>query len=805
MFNKIAFLGGLTVFTTLVHGADTIGKPVKLPYKPVVETTADIARRGAFELPIRIREPKRTEKEVVRENLPQNRGSQEVSSWPVQTALATARRVDATTDTPDRNQSPFFSSSTSIGGPTLGDSGSVPPDSTGDVSPSSVVIAANGRIRAFSLNGTATLNVTDSTFFTSVSGGAGLSDPRVVFDRTSGRWFIAIITTNFVNSNNSVLLAVSNTEVINAATTWTFFQFAQNVGGGTNGFADYETLGVDANAVYIGWNKFNTTLNGFLGCDLVVLRKSALLANSLVVTPFRGVSPAAGAGIYTPQPCTNDDPAATQGIVIGVDNAAFGLLKCRRISNPGGTPVLSSEFGITVPATRFPIDMPISISATATGSVDSLDDRLFYARIFLNQTTGQRTLWTAHNVAVDATGASTASSNRTGSRWYEITNLFTTASPTLVQAGTIFDNAATNPRFCTIPSIAMNGQGHAFAGFSIGNTANSPGIGGAWRFAGAALGSNTAPSLLQAGVNFYNTSFESATGKRWGDYSVTTVDSRDGQSIWTFQEIVNAPNSWQVRAIKLLAPAPTITSISPNSITQGQSANIVITGTGIFDPGSSYPDRLAALISGTGLTVNSIVWNSPTQATVNVTAASNATTGNRTLTLRNPDQQTATSTLTVTQASYTISGTLSLNGWSSAASTSGLVFIYEIRDAGTNAVLQTQTITGLGAGNSFNFTTNLAPGNYRLRIKGQTRFLARSLPITITTSGATGLSFSLLNGDVNGDNTVGATDFNLVRAAWTATPSSTNWNANADLNGDLSVGATDFNIVRANWTLSGDN
>ena len=76
----------------------------------------------------------------------------------------------------------------------------------------------------------------------------------------------------------------------------------------------------------------------------------------------------------------NFDPAATEGYFIGVDNAVFGLLQMRRISNPGGTPTVSANIGVTVAATLSPINVNHSgNTGGTTGRLSSLDDRLFAA------------------------------------------------------------------------------------------------------------------------------------------------------------------------------------------------------------------------------------------------------------------------------------------------------------------------------------------------------------------------------------------------------------------------------------------
>src|SRR5439155_23854853 len=81
-----------------------------------------------------------------------------------------------------------------------------------------------------------------------------------------------------------------------------------------------------------------------------VLRKSSLLSGSLVFTAFRGLIPHGNAGgSYTPQGVDNFDPAATEGYFIGVNSRFYGQLSLYRISNPGGTPAISSVINFSIP------------------------------------------------------------------------------------------------------------------------------------------------------------------------------------------------------------------------------------------------------------------------------------------------------------------------------------------------------------------------------------------------------------------------------------------------------------------------
>src|SRR5207248_122847 len=117
---------------------------------------------------------------------------------------------------------------------------------------------------------------------------------------------------------------------------------------------------------------------------------------------------------------------------IGTDNASFGTLILRRVSNPGGTPSLSGNIAITVPDTDLPISVPHrGNNDFRFGQLDSLDDRLMAAHLRNGH------LWTSHTIGVDNAGSSgNGIITRDGSRWYDITNL--TGTPSVVRSGTVF-------------------------------------------------------------------------------------------------------------------------------------------------------------------------------------------------------------------------------------------------------------------------------------------------------------------------------------------------------------------------------
>ncbi|MBX7132940.1 MAG: hypothetical protein K1X67_09720 [Fimbriimonadaceae bacterium] len=559
---------------------------------------------------------------------------------------------------------------TQIDGPKITDTpGFVPPDTQASVGPTQILFYVNGRIRVQDkiTGAIGALNTTTDNFWAGQRS-SGTSDPRVRFDRLTNRWFVIMID---VANVNRILVACSDGPTITAGTVWNKFFFQHDLVGttpnvDTGGFADYPSLGVDANALYIGTNTF---VGAGLNCSGFVIRKSSVTSGGpIVVTPFRAMGTQAAAGPFAPQGCDNDDPAATQGYFIGVDTLAFSRLQLRRISNPGATPSISANLTLNVNTTAFATDQPCQGS---TNPLSAIDDRLFGAVIKRDKISGTTSLLTAHHIRTNSAGVGGAGDRNSG-RWYRIINLGTT--PSLAESGTSVPAAAGAGHL--FPSVAMSGQGHLALGFTRASSTQRAEIAAAGRFRAPldAAGTTQAPS--SAIVSGFNYNDGVTNPQRWGDYDKTEVDPTDDQTIWTIQQYVSATNVWAVRAVKLIAPPPaTPTTLAPNTIAQGATnVNLVLTGTSasgseFFDTFADYTNHIAASFSGTGITVNSVTFNSVTQVTINVSVAGGATTGARNVTITNPDGQQATGNglLTVTSGSNPLPTTTSISPTSATA------------------------------------------------------------------------------------------------------------------------------------------
>ncbi|HKQ59531.1 MAG TPA: T9SS type A sorting domain-containing protein [Candidatus Eisenbacteria bacterium] len=601
-----------------------------------------------------------------RTHLPQAPGASPVAQWPpAEAGLTAAPAPDGIAVGPFTPILAFDAASLFGANPTF----SFPPDNMGAAGPAQYVLFVNGRLVTFNKTsgaGDGVLNVDPDVFFAGINNGSPTSDPRVRYDRLSGRWFLVIINTS---TPNSVLIAVSDAAsngVISGATVWSLYSFPIDQlppAISSTCTADHPTLGIDARALYIGTNNFCGPSQSFNSCDGFVVRKTSVTGGGpIVVTALRGLVPAGpiSEGPYAPQGVDNYDPASNEGYFIGVSSTLFGRLILRRVGNPGGTPFVTPNINVTTPATLFPIRVPhLGNAGGASGQLSAVDDRLMAAHLRNGR------LWTAHNVGVNHTGASSGTLTRNGSRWYELEGIVSPGTPSLVQSGTVFapspSNTTDQPSYW-IPSLMVSGQGHVLMGMSTAGIANRIDAAATGRLAGDTPGTMAAPTTFSSSGSAYNPIGDPGgpQGRRWGDYSYTSLDPTDDMTMWSVQQWCDNANSYGCRVIKVRAPLPAAPAsavpveagdASVLSTVVGTSTN----GSGFHDPGPDPPgvppfSHVTAVVTADGVTgtpptVNGVIYVDPTHVVLdlNTTGATPSLEGEMySVTITNPDGQVAT-------------------------------------------------------------------------------------------------------------------------------------------------------------------
>ena len=323
-------------------------------------------------------------------------------------------------------------------------------------------------------------------------------------------------------------------------------------------------------------------------------------------------------------------------------------------------------------------------------------------------------------------------------------------------------------------------------GWSLTNNSTALGATG-WFGNGTAFTSHAGAGYVAA--NFENIS-GTGTISNWLISPMVTLHNGDTFSYWTRTSTALHPDRLEVRLS-----------------TNGTSTNVGTTDTSVGDFTTLLETVNTSLLTGSANYPT--VW---TQHTVTVSGLSSSVSGRFAFRYfvtsagfgaANGEYIGIDDVAYVPNLTKTVSGTLTLQSYTGAL-LPGTSFVFEMRDNSTNALIETDAAT-ITAGNAFSFSTSLAAGSYKLRIKGVNRFLAKSQTIALTSTGVTGLGYSLINGDADGSNVVGNADFNILRTAFGGISPNAPYNVAADFNGDGVVGTTDFNILRASFGQIGDN
>ena len=160
----------------------------------------------------------------------------------------------------------------------------VPPDTMGAVGTTQYSEFVNGGFAVFDKSTTNVVKATSDVAFWAAAGQVGTNgDSRVMFDKASKRW----VALAFGASVGDIQIAVSDTA--DAAGTWKSTKFTGYAGAapGITGVADYPTLALDTNAVYIGTNNFGASTPGgpqnFRGTTMNIIPLSSII-NGLAPT-----------------------------------------------------------------------------------------------------------------------------------------------------------------------------------------------------------------------------------------------------------------------------------------------------------------------------------------------------------------------------------------------------------------------------------------------------------------------------------------------------------------------------------------
>jgi hypothetical protein len=608
-----------------------------------------------------------------------------------------------------------------------------PPDNGLAVGPNHVVEMVNSSGTIWNKSGGDPIQLFDLNKFFLVPSTYSFSDPRVLYDQMSQRWFasgVAFVTPSF---GSLIVIAVSK----NSDPTGTWFQYSAD--NSSNVTHDQPKFGVSDDKFVISWNDF-LSAQFFQGASTWIFEKSQMVAGSSSVSGAAIGPDSTKAALVPAVQLSSGSPA-----YIAYNNSDCSTLGCNKGSptfglawitgTPLGGNLAWNEADPALAATSQP---PNADQPGLAASIATNDDR------FLTAVWENGVLWTGGN---DACVPANDSVIRPCSRLIQVL----TSGPTINQS---FD-IASNGSDLYYPALSMDAGGSMYVVYNISSITTTPlnvgyvGVRITGQPASAPVQTVVSAQTIKAGETTYNMNpcFGTAGASRWGDYSGAAIDPQNPTDVWVASEYAangtttgppsDAGCAWGTFAGRLTFSAPAVTSISPTS---GAGSTVVtVSGTDFFALGTTVS-------FGSNAATNVIV-TSPNQ----LTAIAPSGCGTVDVIVTTADGASATSLADQFTYSSTCGGDFTISASPTSLSTqqggSGISTISTtlVGSAGTVNLSAGVSPSGptasvspaaVSAGNSSTLTVNVgasvATGAYTVTVTGSEGANTHSTTVTVT-------------------------------------------------------------------------
>ncbi|MBD3292864.1 MAG: PEP-CTERM sorting domain-containing protein [Armatimonadia bacterium] len=400
-------------------------------------------------------------------------------------------------------------------GTTRSASGFIPPDTMGAVGRDHIVELINGRYRVYDkTDGTTVRNRSLNQFWLDAGvtpAGSFAFDPRVVYDPFSERYFASSVDN--AGGANNLLFAVSNSD--DPLDGWSAALIDSD--SDDTHWADFETLGFNADGVYVAANMFPIS-SGSNRTAVLAIEKAPLLGATPTFSGAIWQDLSLSSTGFAMQPVLDYDNTGLPYDLIGVvsgNTLSVSTISGDLSSSPTLTTGAQSVTTVTVS------DPPDADQPNDVQDLETNDIRISSNVILINGS-----YWGTQ--AVTRNG-------RSAIRWFEIDQ----STYTVVQEGFIEDSVLD----LYYPSIAVSEDGFAAigcSGSSASQFASAYVVHGEMQAGVMEFGD---PVLIEAGSATYRR-LDSRNRNRWGDYSATVIDPYNPRVFWTFQEYAHSQNEW---------------------------------------------------------------------------------------------------------------------------------------------------------------------------------------------------------------------------------------------------------------------
>lgn len=267
-----------------------------------------------------------------------------------------------------------------------------PPDPVVAVGKNSLVVLINKRIAMYDKAGALKSGPTSLATFFGVAAGFSAFDPLAIYDPFSDRFIVAAPADNGNANDSRIYIAFSQTN--DAAGAWNKYFIDAEVGQLGN-WADYASIGIDRNAVYLTANMFARS-GGFSNVTLFIYDKEdGYAGRALDNTHLVDVRTAGGGSPFRLRPAfVGETVPGDEYYLVHTDSSVGSAINLFRLNgNRFASPTLTAS-SVALPSTYFPIGS--GRQPGAGGGVSSFGNNVW------NGYYRAGALWTAQSISGSA-------------------------------------------------------------------------------------------------------------------------------------------------------------------------------------------------------------------------------------------------------------------------------------------------------------------------------------------------------------------------------------------------------------------
>jgi hypothetical protein len=409
--------------------------------------------------------------------------------------------------------------------------GFAPSDSTGAVGNSNFIQLVNSKYAIYNKSNSTAISTGTLNTLANASTSDTLFDVQFIWDPTTKRFFYTMI--DEVNSvTNNLAYGWSKTSSPDSGDSSDWCQYS--IGFGTR-FPDYPKLGDSKPFAIIGINVF--VGSAFTGSEVLAIKKpgsGTSCPSSPRVASKTGLKTNNSTAAFTPVPANEIDGQGTGWVIARpapTPSSKLAVFKVTKNDN-GNAQIQGTSSNISVDSYNVP---PAAPQSGSSSKIDTSDTRLTQAVGAIDPNHNDKfAVWTQHTISGGA-GSKV--------RWYEVNP----KSPSVFQKGSVSSSSLYDFNGAISPNRAVSGSDDSGGSNMLMNFNSSSSS----AFPAARMvskkGSNSqsgqvvvakSPGPL-GGFDCFDTSTNTATTCRWGDYAAATPDPKDKSKIWNVTQLAS--------------------------------------------------------------------------------------------------------------------------------------------------------------------------------------------------------------------------------------------------------------------------